>query len=129
MSNLAPLALTYLLLACCTVVHSPLLVPLLQCIAHNKLHAYCCGSCQESHHQWYCQVAWLALFHVCICMQILSWYPRILVYPNFIDRERAQHIIKLATSRMKPSDLSWRPSEKRDDNQQIRTSSGVFLSR
>lgn len=60
--------------------------------------------------------------------QILSWYPRIVVFPNFVDRERAQHIIKLASSRMQPSDLSYRPNEKRDPKQQIRTSTGVFLN-
>jgi prolyl 4-hydroxylase len=62
-------------------------------------------------------------------MQILSWHPRIVVFPNFIDKARAQHIIKLASNRMQPSDLSYRPNEKRDPKQQIRTSSGVFLNR
>jgi prolyl 4-hydroxylase len=60
--------------------------------------------------------------------QILSWHPRIVVFPNFIDRARAQHIIQLASSRMQPSTLSYRPNEEANPNQQIRTSTGVFLN-
>lgn len=62
-------------------------------------------------------------------LQILSWYPRILVYPNFIDDASAQHIISLAKRRMAPSGLAWRRNDQPDDNQQVRTSSGVFLAR
>jgi hypothetical protein len=62
-------------------------------------------------------------------LQILSWHPRIVVFPNFIDKARAQHIITLASNRMRPSDLSYRPNEQRNPNQQIRTSTGVFLNR
>jgi hypothetical protein len=58
----------------------------------------------------------------------LSWHPRIVVFPNFIDKARAQHIIKLASSRMEPSTLSYRPNEQADPKQQIRTSTGVFLN-
>lgn len=60
--------------------------------------------------------------------QILSWYPRILVFPAFIDNSTAAHIIALAKRRMAPSGLAWRKDEKPDANQQVRTSSGVFVS-
>lgn len=60
--------------------------------------------------------------------QILSWYPRVVVYPNFVSPEQCKHIIALAESRMRPSDLAYRPSDQPDANQQIRTSTGTFLS-
>ena len=43
--------------------------------------------------------------------QILSWYPRIVVYPNFIDAQRAQHIITLAKARLSSSDLAYRQAQ------------------
>jgi prolyl 4-hydroxylase len=62
-------------------------------------------------------------------LQILSWYPRIIVLPNFIDKARCQHIVQLAKDKIFPSDLAYRPGEVHDPNQQTRTSSGTFLSR
>ena len=61
--------------------------------------------------------------------QVLSLYPRIVVFPNFIDAQRATKLVSLASSRMAPSDVAWREGEKHDPKQQIRTSSGVFLTR
>ena len=40
--------------------------------------------------------------------QILSWYPRIVVFPGFIDKARAEHIVKLAGKFMYPSGLAYR---------------------
>lgn len=57
-------------------------------------------------------------------VQILSWYPRIVVYPNFIDRARAARVIKHAQAAMYPSGLAYRPGEKGDAQQQVRTSRG-----
>lgn len=59
--------------------------------------------------------------------QILSWYPRIVVYPNFIDAERCDHIVKLAEGKLRASGLAWRPDEKPVANQETRTSYGTFL--
>ncbi|KAI8470885.1 MAG: hypothetical protein J3K34DRAFT_458598 [Monoraphidium minutum] len=59
--------------------------------------------------------------------QVLSWYPRIVVYPNFIDAPRADHVVAMARSKLRRSGLAWRPDEAPDDNQDTRTSSGTFL--
>jgi prolyl 4-hydroxylase len=61
--------------------------------------------------------------------QILSWQPRIVLFPNFIDAERRRHIVELASGRLEHSSLAWRPSEKADPKQSVRTSKGAFLSR
>jgi hypothetical protein len=52
-----------------------------------------------------------------------------MVFPNFIPKTKAQHIIDIARSRMAPSGLAWRADETPDPDQQTRTSTGVFLSR
>lgn len=36
-------------------------------------------------------------------MQLLSWHPRAYLFPKFIDRDMAQHVIDLASSRLAPS--------------------------
>ncbi|MEW5303489.1 MAG: hypothetical protein WDW36_006175 [Sanguina aurantia] len=66
-------------------------------------------------------------YHV-IPFQILSWYPRIIVFPGFIDKPRCDHIIGLAKTYMYPSGLAYKPGEAGEANQQTRTSSGTFLS-
>ncbi|KAG2446239.1 hypothetical protein HXX76_000831 [Chlamydomonas incerta] len=63
-----------------------------------------------------------------IPFQILSWYPRIVVFPGFIDKARAEHIVKLAGKFMYPSGLAYRPGEQVENSQQTRTSTGTFLS-
>lgn len=62
--------------------------------------------------------------------QILSWHPRIVLFPNFIDAARCDHIISLARGRLRGSDLAWRPDEEPQDAdaQDMRTSEGTFLS-
>lgn len=40
--------------------------------------------------------------------QILSWYPRLVVFPGFIDKARADHIIAIATKLLYPSGLAYR---------------------
>eukprot|EP01024_Parvocaulis_polyphysoides_P024643 TRINITY_DN2252_c0_g2_i1.p1 TRINITY_DN2252_c0_g2~~TRINITY_DN2252_c0_g2_i1.p1 ORF type:complete len:324 (-),score=54.98 TRINITY_DN2252_c0_g2_i1:443-1414(-) len=64
-----------------------------------------------------------------IPFQVLSWYPRVILYPNFLDAERCDHIIKTAQQRLAPSGVAWRKGEKPLSNQQIRTSQGCFVSR
>lgn len=63
-----------------------------------------------------------------IPFQILSWFPRIVVFPAFLDKARCEHVIKIATELMYPSGLAYRPGEKVDTSQQTRTSKGTFLS-
>ena len=60
--------------------------------------------------------------------QILSWAPRIVVYPAFVDKARCDHIINMASKRIVPSGLAYAPGEKADAQQQTRTSQGVSLS-
>lgn len=67
-------------------------------------------------------------FYRTMSFQILSWYPRIVLYPNFIDRGRAAKVIKRAQAAMYPSGLAYRPGEKADSQQQVRTSTGTFLA-
>jgi prolyl 4-hydroxylase len=61
--------------------------------------------------------------------QVLSWQPRIVLFPNFIDATRRARIIELARPRLEHSTLAWRPDEKADPHQKTRTSKGTFLSR
>jgi prolyl 4-hydroxylase len=61
--------------------------------------------------------------------QILSWHPRIVLFPNFLDAARRARVLALAEKRLQQSTLAWRPNEKPDPNQQTRTSKGTFLSR
>lgn len=60
--------------------------------------------------------------------QLLSVYPRAYLYPRFIDAERAQHIIDLAKNRLGPSGLALKKGHTADNTQDVRTSSGTFLS-
>ncbi len=39
---------------------------------------------------------------------VLSWFPRIVVYPAFVDEARCNHIIKIANASMYPSGLAFR---------------------
>mmetsp|Transcript_13032 Transcript_13032/g.37880 ORF Transcript_13032/g.37880 Transcript_13032/m.37880 type:complete len:289 (+) Transcript_13032:762-1628(+) len=61
--------------------------------------------------------------------QTISWYPRITYYPGFVDKDRCEHIMNLAKKHMSPSSLAYRPGESIPESQDVRTSSGTFLSR
>eukprot|EP00199_Chlamydomonas_sp_CCMP681_P001660 CAMPEP_0119108132 /NCGR_PEP_ID=MMETSP1180-20130426/13484_1 /TAXON_ID=3052 ORGANISM="Chlamydomonas cf sp, Strain CCMP681" /NCGR_SAMPLE_ID=MMETSP1180 /ASSEMBLY_ACC=CAM_ASM_000741 /LENGTH=364 /DNA_ID=CAMNT_0007093715 /DNA_START=1 /DNA_END=1095 /DNA_ORIENTATION=+ len=63
-----------------------------------------------------------------IPFQIISWAPRLVVYPAFIDPARCKDIIDIANQSMYKSGLAFRPGEKVDGAQQVRTSSGTYLS-
>ena len=67
-------------------------------------------------------------FYHAIPFQILSWRPRLVVYPAFVDSDRCDHIVELAKKYLYPSGLAFAPGEKVDVNQQTRTSKGTFLS-
>lgn len=62
-------------------------------------------------------------------IQILSWYPRIVVFPQFIDAARAASIMQLARDQLQPSTVRVKgdPGE-RNEQAEGRSSSGVFLS-
>eukprot|EP00195_Chlamydomonas_chlamydogama_P007242 CAMPEP_0202899950 /NCGR_PEP_ID=MMETSP1392-20130828/9342_1 /ASSEMBLY_ACC=CAM_ASM_000868 /TAXON_ID=225041 /ORGANISM="Chlamydomonas chlamydogama, Strain SAG 11-48b" /LENGTH=355 /DNA_ID=CAMNT_0049586255 /DNA_START=116 /DNA_END=1183 /DNA_ORIENTATION=+ len=64
-----------------------------------------------------------------IPFQTISWYPRITYYPGFVDKERAEKVIALAKKFLSPSSLAYRPGESIPESQNVRTSSGCFLSR
>jgi prolyl 4-hydroxylase len=66
-------------------------------------------------------------YHV-IPFQILSWYPRIVVYPGFVDKPRCEHVMELAKKNLYPSGLAYKPGEHQKGEQETRTSSGTFLS-
>ena len=60
--------------------------------------------------------------------QILSWAPRIVLYPAFIDPSRCDHIVAMANKMLTSSGLAYAPKEAVDKAQQIRTSKGTFLN-
>ncbi|WIA44512.1 hypothetical protein OEZ86_007251 [Tetradesmus obliquus] len=62
--------------------------------------------------------------------QVLSWYPRIVLFPAFFDKTTAAAVISMARPLLKPSKLGTAGlSEEEKANQPIRTSMGVFLNR
>lgn len=67
-------------------------------------------------------------FYHAIPFQIISWYPRILVFPSFLDRDRCDKVIDIAKKQLYPSGLAYRPGEQISETQETRTSSGTFLS-
>jgi prolyl 4-hydroxylase len=50
------------------------------------------------------------------------------VFPNFIDRERSERIITEASSHLRASQLALRKNDKKESTQDVRTSSGTFMS-
>ncbi len=55
----------------------------------------------------------------------LSPWPRLVVFPAFVDPERCRLIVEYARDKLSKSGLAYRPGEKEDqDGQQTRTSSG-----
>lgn len=54
-------------------------------------------------------------------IQVLSWKPRALLYPNFASKEQCEAIIKLARTRLAPSGLALRKGESEATTKEIRT--------
>lgn len=54
-------------------------------------------------------------------MQILSWRPRAVYFPNFATDEQCQSIIKLVKTKLKPSALALRKGETAESTKGIRT--------
>ncbi|GLC44388.1 hypothetical protein PLESTB_000475000 [Pleodorina starrii] len=67
-------------------------------------------------------------FYRMVPFQILSWYPRIVVFPSFVDKARREEIVTVASRFLYPSGLAYRPGETVDAGQQVRTSTGTFLN-
>jgi len=62
-----------------------------------------------------------------IPFQVLSWEPRAVFYPNFLDPERCAHIVAMAAKRLAPSGLALRAGDTAATTGDIRTSQGTFL--
>lgn len=60
-------------------------------------------------------------------LQVLSFYPRIVVYPNFIDPQRAEAIKRAAEGRLARSVVQLRKTDNAQEQSGVRTSSGTFL--
>ena len=61
-------------------------------------------------------------------MQVISEKPRIIIFPNFIDRQRSKIIIEEAAKHLHTSQLALRKNDKMENVQDVRTSSGTFMS-
>jgi prolyl 4-hydroxylase len=61
-------------------------------------------------------------------MQVISLFPRIIVFPNFIDQQRAENIKQLASRTLVRSQLALREHDDASQLNDVRTSSGTFLS-
>ncbi|URD94975.1 P4Hc [Musa troglodytarum] len=62
------------------------------------------------------------------CVQVLSWKPRALYFPNFATAEQCQTVVQKAKSKLRPSTLALRKGETEENTKGIRTSSGTFIS-
>mmetsp|Transcript_7205 Transcript_7205/g.18607 ORF Transcript_7205/g.18607 Transcript_7205/m.18607 type:complete len:365 (+) Transcript_7205:240-1334(+) len=61
--------------------------------------------------------------------QVLSWYPRIVLFPKFLDHDKCDHVVEIGKKKLHGSSLSLRKGETVEGTRDIRTSSGTFLSR
>lgn len=83
--------------------------------------SYCPVSCSVSamspalsNHWW----------HHMPATQVLSWYPRVVLFPNFLSASQCQHFISLASDKLQPSELGvadvpFHPGSARTDGQQV----------
>jgi prolyl 4-hydroxylase len=51
------------------------------------------------------------------------------LFPNFIDDERCDHVVKIASDKLGPSGLAYRKTDDPNNSRDVRTSSGTFMSR
>ena len=63
-------------------------------------------------------ISLLSVYHL---MQVLSWQPRALYFPNFATAEQCETIIKIAKSNLKPSLLALREGETAESTKGTRT--------
>lgn len=59
--------------------------------------------------------------------QVLSWNPRVFFFPDFLDSDRCDAIVRKAKGSLSPSGLALRPGDLEEDSKDVRTSSGTFL--
>jgi hypothetical protein len=59
-------------------------------------------------------------------VQILSWFPRVVLYPNFMTGQECDEVIQTGKDRLYQSGVALRAGE--TYNNQIRTSQGTFMS-
>jgi len=64
-----------------------------------------------------------------IPFQVLSWEPRAVFFPGFLDAERCRAIVELAAKRLGPSSLALRAGDTLEGTQDVRTSMGTFVTR
>jgi hypothetical protein len=66
----------------------------------------------------------------CRCApQVLSWNPRAVFFPGFLDEKRCKRVVELANARLAPSSLALRAGDTAQNTADIRTSQGTFLTR
>ena len=53
--------------------------------------------------------------------QVLSWYPRIVLFPKFLDYDKCDHVIEIGKSKMHQSGLVLRKGETTEGTKDIRT--------
>uniref|UniRef100_A0A1D1ZU81 Fe2OG dioxygenase domain-containing protein n=1 Tax=Auxenochlorella protothecoides TaxID=3075 RepID=A0A1D1ZU81_AUXPR len=60
--------------------------------------------------------------------QLLSIYPRAYIFPKFLSEAEADKMVELAASRLAPSGLALKRGDDPNQQKDVRTSSGTFLS-
>ena len=53
--------------------------------------------------------------------QILSWYPRIVLFPRFLDDAKCDHVVEIGKKRLHSSGLVLRKGETTEGTRDIRT--------
>ena len=61
-------------------------------------------------------------------LQVLSSFPRIMVFPNFVDTERMQAVMDMAAGGLGESGLAFKKGDTVANTRNVRTSQGTFLS-
>lgn len=67
-------------------------------------------------------------FYYYIPFQVISWFPRIYLFPRFLSGEECDHIMGIARNRMARSQLFFKPGDNPTEFTDTRTSDGTFLS-
>lgn len=68
-------------------------------------------------------------FYIVQPAQLLSLFPRAYLFPKFLDAERCQKVIDMASKRLAPSGLALKAGDTAENTRDVRTSSGTFMSR
>lgn len=53
--------------------------------------------------------------------QVLSWYPRIVLFPKFLDHDKCDHVVEIGKKKLHGSSLSLRKGETVEGTRDIRT--------